>query len=423
LATDASGQAQGCALTTLEEWQRNPTASCSVIEDKCWLNKNRRTHINLGELEAVSNGFKLLRGYAKPGDRVLLIIDSTVVAGWLNRTLNDQKVNVGGLYEILVSRRLYILSEVMEDYQVTVEWVPTDRNPADCLTRYPVDWDRPVEQPISCAITTDRFLEEVIEGQREPEVVAEVQKLDMNGLLYLIDEVAYKRNEDGTLSIIIPDNMVTECIKRVHNDLAHPGWKPTYAKYRQQFFNRSKGVVSKVHEVVQQCRICQIKNAKTNNRTGPNYHSERVFPCHEVFVDTVQVSSAVSTLPHLLIVYIDNFSKFVEVYATTNKRAETVVRCLDDLVARYGAPRIIRADNGSEYANEVVQDFLTARGCRLHLGATRNPQAQGSFERVHRTLLTIIRSLLLESNQHWTEVLYQALDAYRSRPHSSLGMR
>lgn len=421
LATDASTQAQGCAVMTEEAWLSNPDADCVPIEDHCWLNKSRRAHINLFELEAIINGFKILRGYSKPGDSVKLLLDSKVVHGWTKQLLNDQKVVVSGLYEVLVLRRLEIIAELIKDYHVEVNWIPSERNPADRLTRYPPEWDREHDTPISCAMT-DVFIERVKESQLDSGVQQLIRKLDENGLLYFVDGVAYKRNEDHTLSVIISEHMIDDCIKKVHDDLAHAGWKPTWIKFKRSFYAPVKGLAKKVQAVCKFCAICMVKNAKVQ-KNAVGYHSDRLLPWHEVFIDTVQISSAMESKPHLLIVCIDNFTKFVEAYPVSDKRAETVRNCLSDLFARYGTARIVRADNGSEYSNEVVLTFLNERGCHLNLGATRNPQSQASVERVHRTLLSILRSLLFNSSKHWTEVLPDAVDAYRSRPHGSLGMR
>ena len=91
LATDASAQGLGWCLTTLDDWNRNSTADCVIIEDHAWLVKQSEVHINVLELNAVIEEFKLLTGYARKGDRVLILIDNTSVAAWLTQVLTDKK--------------------------------------------------------------------------------------------------------------------------------------------------------------------------------------------------------------------------------------------------------------------------------------------------------------------------------------------
>ena len=54
----------------------------------------------------------------------------------------DQRIRVSGLSEMLVKRRLFLLVETLEEYQVKwdVMLVPTAENKADALTCVPKQW-------------------------------------------------------------------------------------------------------------------------------------------------------------------------------------------------------------------------------------------------------------------------------------------
>ena len=87
-------------------------------------------------MEAVIKGAKTVLSYSQPGDSILLLVDSKVVFSWLKQLFNDEKVSVSGLYAVLVDRRLNIIKALFEDRNVTVEWIASELNPADCLPAF-----------------------------------------------------------------------------------------------------------------------------------------------------------------------------------------------------------------------------------------------------------------------------------------------
>ena len=71
--------------------------------------------------------------------------DSVSVFKWLKSVIDkDHNVRTGALAEVLISRRLNILSQIIDEegLSVEVEWVHSNQNKADSLTRVPSGWLR-----------------------------------------------------------------------------------------------------------------------------------------------------------------------------------------------------------------------------------------------------------------------------------------
>ena len=84
-----------------------------------------------------------------------MVTDSATVQSWLRSVLTDShKVRTHGLAEMLVKRRLSMVSELVEIYnlRLTVQFVPSAENKADVLTRVPRDWLRPSPSTGQCAV-------------------------------------------------------------------------------------------------------------------------------------------------------------------------------------------------------------------------------------------------------------------------------
>lgn len=56
--------------------------------------------------------------------------------------------------------------------------------------------------------------------------------------------------------------------------------------------------------------------------------------------------------------------------------------------------KILRTDNGSEYINVVIRDFLSTNGIIHQKSCVDTPQQNGVAEKKNRHLLEVVRSLL-----------------------------
>ena len=63
-----------------------------------------------------------------------------------------------------------------------------------------------------------------------------------------------------------------------------------------------------------------------------------------------------------ILVMIDTFTRFVELYATKEATAKAACTALVEHVVRYGSPRFLRSDNGPHFANHVIEEFTKLAG-------------------------------------------------------------
>jgi transposase InsO family protein len=68
----------------------------------------------------------------------------------------------------------------------------------------------------------------------------------------------------------------------------------------------------------------------------------------------------------------------------------------------------IRSDNGTEFKNTQVEDFLDKEGMKHEFLTPYTPQQNGVVERKNRTLIEMARTMLDEyktSNRFWAEAI------------------
>ena len=291
LATDASSTCMSACIMSLEDWQKTPHAACPVLEDHAWLNKSSTLHINVLELDALVKGFRCLLKLISPGDTVLLVNDNKAVVSWINKSLRDEKINIVGLYAVLVERRLDILKETMQGTKVRIEWLETTKNPADKLTRAPHHWViESSPMVISCAIgvTIANRIRDAQEA--DPSCREKIRELDRHAQISIVDGIAYSQNTEGHLRMLLPESMASEVILENHQKLGHAGWQATWVDLKKHYVACFTDLARRTQQCISECPNCCFKVAKPTK--GNDEHSVRVFPWYECFIDTCQISTA-----------------------------------------------------------------------------------------------------------------------------------
>ena len=87
---------------------------------------------------------------------------------------------------------------------------------------------------------------------------------------------------------------------------------------------------------------------------------------------------------------IDSYSKFVFLFTMKTKSAEDVLVCLKHVFRSEGAPIIIQSDNGLEFINSSVGEYLKSKNIVHRRGRPKHPQNQGQVERFNQTICRAI---------------------------------
>ena len=82
----------------------------------------------------------------------------------------------------------------------------------------------------------------------------------------------------------------------------------------------------------------------------------------------------------------DHFSKFCQGYLLINKKKESIFEKIKIFFDSFGLPQELGTDNGKEFLNKSLLDFLNEKGVKLINGGPYNPHSQGAVERIHLTL-------------------------------------
>ena len=122
------------------------------------------------------------------------------------------------------------------------------------------------------------------------------------------------------------------------------------------------------------------------------------------------------------LVFQDYLSKWPEVYALPDRKAETVARCLLDLIWQHGVPNRIIHDRAAEFLSDVLQETARLIGVKQLPTSGGHPQTDGLVECFNKTLKQMLSKVVNKRGQNWDKLLGAVLLAYRATPHASTGM-
>jgi len=458
LQTDASTKGVAAILSQADQSKvERPVAMVS----RTLAPAEKNYSINDLELLAVHFGFKKLKQYLD-GKRWSLITDNAAVS-WILRSKADD-----------VSGRVARWRDELQGQNMTAVFRPGNKNNADALSRLTPEVGVAPPNAINCPVLDDltydakitpssstepaphcvtarcsmvqvtplkddlrglqqrdNHLREIItflksENKRADFSKADCERLErmapsfcmIEDLLYHISQVHGEFYEVLT----VPQSMHNTMLRSVHDDVlgGHVGQSKVYEKLRERYW--WSGMKADVDAWVKKCQVCRERKDSPKPVTVP------LVPIYSDTAHDRWVVDFVGKLPctergnEYILAFTDQFTKQVEAFSCKSADARTVAfHLLNDIIARYGVPRVLASDNGSHFVNEVLDEMTKLFDITQRFGLPYRPQTQGLAERVNQTLLSFIGPFVDRHARDWDLYLGSALFAYRTSYHSSTG--
>ena len=135
-----------------------------------------------------------------------------------------------------------------------------------------------------------------------------------------------------------------------------------------------------------------------------------------------QLSSTImSRLTRALLLVVDVYSRFPFFELVSSTSASAVVLELDQLFSTFGAPRVVKSDNGPPFNGEEFTKFACVLGFKHRKVTPLWPRANGEVERSVKTLKKCIKAAKVEG-RNWRKELQDILRNYRITPHATIGV-
>ena len=143
------------------------------------------------------------------------------------------------------------------------------------------------------------------------------------------------------------------------------------------------------------CTVCQL----INQHYDRSDHVSSALPARpfcDLSVDFLDVSPKDRAGYSAVLVVVDNFSGFVELFPTKDKEAVTAARCLLQVVGRFGAPVTLRSDQAGSFDSALADALNSKLGTFQHRIIPGRHQANGIVERVNQQAIRMLRACVLD---------------------------
>lgn len=211
--------------------------------------------------------------------------------------------------------------------------------------------------------------------------------------------------------IVIPEGLQQNVLKGAHR--GHPGMEKMKRNLRERVWWPL--MAKQVEVLVKQCMGCQMVSGPGRKEPVTRYQLPQA-PWQELATDLL------GPLPdgRYVLTVIDYYSRFLEAKLLKSIKAVDVIKSLKEIFARHGNPMRLRMDNGPQFDNERMRDFLNQEGVVPEYTIPYWPQMNGLVENANKPLKKIL-TICFNDGTDCETALQEYLMMYRSTPHSTTG--
>merc|ERR1711893_445229 len=221
--------------------------------------------------------------------------------------------------------------------------------------------------------------------------------------------------------IVAPRVLIPTVLGALHNlkSSGHVGMNKTVEKAKRSPFFWPQ-MVAEAKRWVRKCRRCQQRKAPAHAKRAKLVTYQSGGPWERVAMD---VLGPLPTTPEgykYVLVVMDYFTKWVEIFPMKDQTAETVAAVLvDEVFSRMGCLIELHSDQGSNFKSRVMTEVYRLMGIKKTQTTPYHLRGDGMVERMNRTLKDMLAHCVSERQTDWNQHLPLLAMAYRSAPHST----
>ena len=405
LQTDASFSGIGAVLTQDYEGNEKVIAYASRILTEA----EKKFSVTEKELLAILWSIRKFRPYLE-GYTFVVITDHFALK-WLHKLQNP-------------SGRLARWALELQEYDFTVVHRKGNLHKVpDALSRIPELWLGAVEFGTADFenITDQWYLKRLKQVQDFPNKWSDWRVQD--GRLYHLRLNPLGNVLQGDIEkwkLVIPSNLKLQLLKEFHDTptAGHLGIAKTYYRTCQDCYwpKQFRDVVS----YVRSCEVCQSHKVEQKAPAGLMGKKVPGDPWVTVSVDLLGPYPRSKNGHKFCLVFQDSFTKWVEARPLRNATTKLVTEAFRQLILRWGAPKYLICDNGTQFTSKAFQDLAKAYHVVIRFTTPYTPQSNPT-ERVNRVLKTMMSSYLGKVHDTWDEYLPEFVHAMNSAVHEATG--
>ena len=321
----------------------------------------------------------------------------------------------------------------MEEYQYEIHYKKGKLHvDADCLSRMPV-LPAPSDSGEDCSIYLIQGQYEMAEEQDKDANLQRIKQKILNKEEFpekdkyqvVMHILYYACQASGRLRLrlVIPTHLHEEVLRLCHDipSSGHIGFTKTYARIQADFY--WPGMKKDIQTYVLSCHNCQINKKMNQKAAGLLEPIPTGEPAEKWGYDFIGPFPPSTFGCEYIIVCIDYATRFCVARAIKKARGPAIISFFKkEIIERFGRPKALISNQGSQQMSEVVQKFLEDHLIEHRATTAYHQQADGLAERINQTVMTMVRQQLepKKNQRDWADKLPLSVFAYNTSKQSSL---
>lgn len=247
--------------------------------------------------------------------------------------------------------------------------------------------------------------DEFIKKMKEEVISKKKYKTSRNSSAYSIcDEVLLYAGR-----VVMPVVLQRRMLKEFHQ--GHPGIARMKALMRSYIYWPKMD--KDIEQIVKACRGCQLAAKAPPVKIIP-------WPKTDVPWTRLHIDYAGPMNGHHYLIVVDSYSKWPEIFKCKHPTSTTTIKVLDELFSRFGVPKTIVSDNGTQFTSSEFKDFCRCLSIDHTTTSPYHPRSNGQAERFVDTFKRALRKNHGMDTEEKT--LQKFLSVYRITPNTVSGM-
>jgi hypothetical protein len=191
---------------------------------------------------------------------------------------------------------------------------------------------------------------------------------------------------------------------------AHIGSRPLLGKVFRQGFYWPKAA-SDAAELKQKCENCQRCARDQKQPSSLAQLIQPTWPLQRWGLDLLGPLPLAQGNLKDVVVAVEYFSKWIEAKPLATITSATVYKFFwQNIVCRFGVPKAITIDNGTQFDAETFKTYCSQIGTKIHFASVRHPGSNGLVERANGIIITgIMKSIFNQPKGKWPDELIKVV--------------
>jgi hypothetical protein len=239
----------------------------------------------------------------------------------------------------------------------------------------------------------------------------------------IIEGELYKHGVCSPLLKCLSRTEGIELMKEIHAGLcrSHIESRPLQGKVFRQGFYWPKAATD-AGELVQKCDNCQKCARDQKQPSSLTQLIQPTWPLQRWGRDLLGPLPLAQGNLKYVVVAVEYFSKWIEAKPLATITSATIQKFFWQIVCRFGVPKAITVDNGTQFDAETFKDFCDQIGMKIHFASVRHPESNGLVERANDIIMTGIMKLIFNRPRgKWPEELIKVVWSHNTTTSRSTG--